>query len=319
MRTYVECVPCFLRQTLEALRVVASEPSVHERVMRETLRLAAGMRFDLPPPWMGQQIHRLVRRACGDADPYREAKRRSNAAALRLYPRLKAHVDGSKDPFATAVVLAIAGNVIDMGCTADLSDEDVRLAIHEAFTEPADLQNVEALRRAMAEAKDILYLADNAGEIVFDRLLIEHMPVDRTTLVVRGRPILNDATREDAEAAGLTDMVEVIDSGTDVPGTILDQCPAAFRERFDLADLIVAKGQGNYETLSTERLHGDQRMFFLLKVKCAVVARDLGCRMGQAIVRECRGVPERGEIEPVDDFIDLRVFNVTDYSSSLAP
>ncbi len=284
MRTYLECVPCFLRQALDASRSVTSDPAVHEKVVRETLRLASRMRFDVSPPWMGQRIHRLLREATGDPDPYREAKRRSNAVAMELYPELKKRVAASADPFATAVHLAIAGNVIDLGCKADLHDGDVHRAIEEALAAPINLREIHAIRQAIREAKAILYLADNAGEIVLDRLLIECMPTERTTLVVRGRPIINDATREDAEAAGLTDLVEVIDNGTDVPGTILNQCSAAFRRRFENADLILAKGQGNYETLNQERLDGGQEMFFLLKAKCAVIARDLGCRTGEMVV-----------------------------------
>lgn len=302
MRTYLECVPCFLRQALEASRAVTSDPSVHEKVVRETLRLAAGMDFDHPPPWMGQRIHRLLRQVTGNSDPYRDAKRRSNAAALELYPGLKERVAASADPFATAVHLAIAGNVIDLGCKVDLDDGDVHRAIEEAMTTPVDLHEVDALRRTIRNAEAILYLADNAGEIVFDRLLIESMPMDRTVLVVRGQPIINDATREDAEAAGLTGLVEVIDNGADVPGTILDRCSAVFRRRFENADLIIAKGQGNYETLSQECLGGSRATFFLLKVKCAVVARDLGCRMGEMVVRRHQSVPRSSTASFHEDF-----------------
>lgn len=292
MRTYLECVPCFLRQALEASHAVTSDPIVHEKVVRETLRLAAGMSFNHPPPWMGQRIHRLLREVTGNWDPYREAKRRSNAAALELYPGLKEQVAASADPFAAAVHLAIAGNVIDLGCKADLHNGDVQRAIEEAMTAPVASHEIDALRQAIREAEAILYLADNAGEIVFDRLLIESMPTDRITLVVRGQPIINDATRADAEAAGLTGLVEVIDSGADVPGTILDQCSVAFRRRFEEADLIIAKGQGNYETLSQECLAAGQGMFFLLKVKCDVIARDLGCRTGEMVVRKYQAAPQ---------------------------
>jgi len=286
MRTYLECVPCLLRQALEASRSATDDPVVHEKVVREKFRLAARMPFGHPPPWMGQRIHRLLRQVTGNSDPYREAKRRSSAAALELYPGLEERVAASADPFATAVHLAIAGNVIDLGCRADPRDGDVQRAIEEAMTARVDSHEIDALRQAIRKAEAILYLADNAGEIVFDRLLIESMPPDRTTLVVRGRLVLNDATREDAEAASLADLVEVIDSGADVPGTILDQCSVAFRRRFESADLIIAKGQGNCETLSQECLDGGQALFFLLKVKCDVIATDLGCRTGEMVVRK---------------------------------
>jgi len=287
MRTYLECVPCFLRQALDASRMVTDDPAVHEHVVRETLRLVAEMPFDRSPPWMGQQIHRLLREASGNLDPYREVKRHSNAFALELYPTLKQRVGASVDRFATAVRLAIAGNVIDFGCRSRLDNNEVYQAIEDAMDPQApDLNDgaVDDLRRAIEQADGILYLADNAGEIVFDRLLIEEMPTDRITLVVRGGPVINDATREDVDAAGLTSLVTVMDNGSDVPGTILESCSSSFRTCWDRCDLVIAKGQGNYETLCD----GDPRVFFLFKAKCPVIARDVGAKVGQMIVRRNR-------------------------------
>jgi uncharacterized protein with ATP-grasp and redox domains len=261
--------------------MVTDDPAIQERVLRRTLRLVAEMPLDRPPPWMGQQIHRLVRELSGDPNPYDRAKRHSNALALQLYPTLRQRVRESPDPFETAVRLAIAGNVIDLGCTANVSADTVNQAIDEALKAPLDRDAVHGLRQALDQARDALYLADNAGEIVFDRLLLEKAPTARIALVVRGQPVINDATREDAELAGLTSLVEVLDNGSDAPGTILETCSAEFRERFQRSDLVIAKGQGNYETLSEE----DQDIFFLLKVKCPVIARDIGCNVGQSLIR----------------------------------
>ncbi len=283
MRTYLECVPCFVRQALDASTLVTADPAVHERVLRETLRLAAEMRFDRPPPWMGQKIHQLLKEATGNPDPYRQEKERSNALALGLYPALKHQVRSSADPFAAAVRLAIAGNIIDFGCKSRITEDEVHQAIEAAMRDPIDETGLEDLRRSVEQAGDILYLADNAGEIVLDRLLLEEMPAEVVTVVVKGSPIINDATLEDAEAAGLTSLVKVIDNGSDVPGTILELCSPSFRERLASCDLVISKGQGNYETLSGL----DGRAFFLLKAKCPVIARDLGCEIGQMVV--CRG------------------------------
>jgi len=261
--------------------MVTGDPVVHERVLRETLRLVVKMPFDRPPPWMGQQIHRLLREATGNPDPYRQVKEHSNALALALYPGLKQRVQSSADPFSAAVRLAIAGNVIDFGCRTQLGDDEVHQAIEDAMSGPLDEDAVNDLRRAIDEANDILYLADNAGEIVFDRLLIEEMPMDRVTLAVRGGPAINDATREDAEVAGLTSLVAVMDNGSDVPGTILEQCSDTFRDRFARCDLVVAKGQGNYETLND----ADEKVFFLLRAKCPVIARHIGYEVGRMVVR----------------------------------
>ena len=297
MRTYLECVPCFVRQSLDASRMVTDDPVVHERVARETLRLVAEMPFDRSPPWMGQRIHKLLRDATGNPHPYREVKRHSNALALELYPTLKQRVRASVDPFAAAVRMAIAGNVIDFGCRSRLADDEVHQAIEDAMDPRApELDNgaVDDLRRAIEHAGDILYLADNAGEIVFDRLLIEEMPTDRITLVVRGGPVINDATREDAEAAGLSSLVPVMDNGSDVPGTILEFCSLGFRSRFEQCDFVIAKGQGNYETLGGE----DQNIFFLFKAKCPVIARAVGSEVGQMVVCQNRSQNEAGSREP---------------------
>jgi len=137
-----------------------------------------------------------------------------------------------------------------------------------------------ALAAAVEAAGNILYLGDNTGEIVLDRLPVEELPRERVTFAVRGGPIINDATREDALSTGMTDLVPVIDNGSDVPGTDLEQCSREFQEAFEAADLVIAKGQGNYETLSDNR----QSIFFLLKAKCAVIAENIGCRVGDAVI-----------------------------------
>jgi len=115
-------------------------------------------------------------------------------------------------------------------------------------------------------------------------LLIEQLPAEKVTVVVKARPVINDATMEDAKVAGLTEIVEVIDNGSDVPGTILESCSQTFRNRFAKADLIIAKGQGNYETLSDV----EKNIFFILKAKCSVIAKDLGCEVGEMILRKSK-------------------------------
>lgn len=292
MRTYLDCVPCFVRQALDAGRMITDDEAVHEAVLRETLRLAADMPFNRPPPWMGQRIHRMLRERTGNSDPYAQAKRDANRLALELYPGLAERVARSTDPFTTAVRLAIAGNIIDLGVKSELDHGDVHRSIEHALEDSADPEAIQELRERVAGAREILYLADNAGEIVFDRLLIEQLPIERVTVVVKGSPVINDATRGDAEAAGLVDLVEVIDNGSDVPGTILELCAPAFRERFDRADLVIAKGQGNYETLSEAPARNGRKVFFLLKVKCGVIARNLGCPLGRVMV--CHDGSSRG-------------------------
>jgi len=282
VRTYAECIPCFLRQALEAARMASPDEAVHERVVREVARAAGSMEMRSTPPEMAQVIHRAVREASGVTDPYRELKSRSNRAALSVYPRLARDVAAAGDPFEAALRFAIVGNIIDCGTGNHIPPEALDREIEAAWRPKLDTGRVGALRSKLEEAGRVLYLGDNAGEIVFDRLLLEQIDPSRVTFVVRGAPVLNDATIEDAAAAGLTEMIEVIANGSDAPGTILSDCSAAFVKRFRDADLVIAKGQGNFESLERE----PGRVFFVLQAKCPVIARDLGCEVGDFIVTD---------------------------------
>jgi damage-control phosphatase, subfamily I len=249
MRTFFDCIPCFVRQTLDSVRRATDDETVHEQVLRETLRTLSEMNLRDSPPAMGHKIHRFIRERVGESDPYREMKDESNQLALEVYPALKSRVEYSADPLDTAVRLAIAGNIMDVAVKGDVGQMDVHEAIEDALAGSLD-GDLDEFAKAVSTADSILYLADNAGEIVLDRLLIERLPIERVTVAVRGGPIINDATMVDARVAGITELVAVIDNGADVPGTILDECSAVFRRRFNEADLVIAKGQGNYETLS---------------------------------------------------------------------
>jgi hypothetical protein len=197
-----------------------------------------------------------------------------------MYPELKQRIETSTDPLETANRLAIAGNVIDFGVNSTIESSQVERTIAESLTDPFDRESLEMFKHAVSQAEEILYLGDNAGEIVFDRLLIEQLPREKITFVVKGGPILNDAVIEDAQIVGLMDMVDVIDNGSDAPGTILESCSETFRRRFDRSDLIIAKGQGNYETLSDV----DKNIFFLVRPKCSVLAQHLGREIGSLVL-----------------------------------
>jgi uncharacterized protein with ATP-grasp and redox domains len=281
MRTYLDCISCIIRQSLDAVRLITDDETAHEQVLREVLRVTSTADLLQTPPAMGQEIHRIIRQLTEIDDPYRKMKKRFNTSALALYPKLQQIVAESKDPLETAVRLAIAGNIIDLGVKSSLKTLDVDKTIDEVLIAELDMATFEDFKKESATATSILYLGDNAGEIVFDRVLIEQLGPDKIIFVVRGEPVINDATMEDAQATGLTNVVRVIDNGDDAPGTILKSCSEEFRHCFEEADLIIAKGQGNYETLSDI----DKNIFFLLTAKCPVIARDLVCDVGEMILR----------------------------------
>ena len=293
MRTYFDCIPCFIRQALDAVRLATDDKEVHKQVLREVLSLVGKMDFETSPPAMAQKIHRIIKQLAETNDPYKQAKQRFNEFALELSPKFQNMIACSAKPFETAVRLAIAGNIIDLGAKCSLKLSEAEEIIGQSLTEPFDSADLNDFQQATEDAKDILYLADNAGEIVFDRFLIEQIGPDKITLVVKGAPVINDATIDDAKAAGLFDMVKTIDNGNDAPGTILESCCEEFRQRFDRADLIIAKGQGNFETLSDV----DKNLFFILRVKCPVIAEHLDCPIGTLVLRKNKITKRRQLIE----------------------
>lgn len=280
MNTCLDCLPCIFRQTLDAARRVSDNPTLHEQVARQVAQWIQTADLKQSPPVMAQRLHHFLRGLTGIVDPYAEAKARDNALALSLLPTLRERLAVSADPFTLAVRLAIAGNLIDLGPKSDLTVEEVVSSIKQVEEVPFS-GNVAALRQQASAANQILYLADNAGEIVLDRLLIEALGLNRVTVAVRGAPIINDATCEDAQVAGLTELVKVISNGSDVPGTLLESCSPEFCEHFEKADLVISKGQGNFETLSDAK----RDICFLFKVKCPVIAKNVSLPLGtQALV-----------------------------------
>ena len=280
MKTYFDCIPCFIRQTVEAARIATSDQKLQEKILREVLRAVSKMNLSKSPPVMMQYMYRLIREISGSQDPYKKLKDSFNKLALDIYPDLSDRVKKASDPFEAAVRFAIAGNIIDSGAVHNLNKSYIIETIEQAMSQKLS-RNIEKMRIAINSANKILYLGDNTGEIVFDKLLIEQLPLDRVTFVVRGYPVINDATMIDAKVTGMTDLVEVIDNGSDAPGTVLEDCSEEFIQHFSDADLIIAKGQGNYETLSST----DKSIFFILKAKCPVIAKNISCEIGSLIIK----------------------------------
>jgi uncharacterized protein with ATP-grasp and redox domains len=287
MQTYLECIPCFVRQAYDALRQVTDDEALMHRALQRVLVEAAAFKMDLSPPEMAQTIHRIIREESGSLDPYASIKAHSNAVALRLLEEAQPLVDGAADPFAMAVRFSIAGNIMDFALTSKMDDLDLVSLEKKALHKTLDDVAVETLRQAVLKAESILVLGDNAGEIVFDRLLVEQMGHAEVAYAVKGSPVINDATREDARVAGMDQLAEIIDTGNDAPGILLNQCAAPFLEWFNRADLVIAKGQANYETLS----RASRPLFFLTQVKCPVIGRDLNQSVGSWVVQYHSGEP----------------------------
>lgn len=277
LQTYFDCFPCFIDQALRAGRMATDDERKIKRLLDEVGMMLKDIRLESTPPETARLIYQKVKKITGKSDPYRKIKKENTAKALTLYPSLKRTVEASSDRLLAAIRLAIAGNVMDFGASKDF---DIEAEINEIFQRKFAILDSTEFREYLDKSEEVLFIADNAGECVFDRLLIEEMK-KRVTYVVRGVPVVNDATYEDAVQAGLDKVALIMPSGTDAPGTILATCSQEFRRIYDRSSFIISKGQGNYEALCDEK----RPIFFFLKAKCEVIAKDVGVNQGDIVLK----------------------------------
>lgn len=282
MNITLECMPCFVRHTLEVLQQFSQDDSLNERVMRNVLSQMSNLDYRLSPPEFAAEIHAFIRQQLSCDDPYAEIKFNSNQLAEKLVAGLEGKMKSSADPLRSAVLYSIAGNIIDSGVSAVTPFAEIVKSVEMAELEKPAIDDFARFKKSLAKAKTILILGDNAGEVFFDRLLLQNLSGEKKVLyAVKAGAILNDATRVDAESAGLGEFAEIIDNGTRFPGTPLGQVSPEFREAFAAADLIISKGQANFETLSH---YPDPRIFFLLRAKCEVIAGKIGVPKGSFVI-----------------------------------
>jgi len=278
MRTFLDCYTCFLRQALDAACNAGADDALQERIIKKVLLLLAETPITSKPPEISELVQQILRTELNDPDPYLALKQSSTQEALALLPWLREVIQNSPDRLETALQLCAAGNIIDFGAARDFNLPEV---IEQVLSADFGIYDLEEIKKGLASANTILFLADNAGETVFDKLLIEQIkkPV---LYAVKSSPVLNDATRADAISAGLDQVAAIIETGTAIPGASLEKSTPEFRSLFNSADLIISKGQGNYEMLS----ENPQPIFFLLKAKCAIIATDLQVPLGSFVIKK---------------------------------
>jgi len=277
MKTYRDCIPCFMQQTLRTGRLATTDEHVIKQLLDATGDMVKHLDMCQTPAEVGEIIYGNIRKITGVNDPYHKIKAQSIAEAKSLVPMLNKILDQSNDRLSAAVRMAIAGNIIDFGMSKTFNlNDDVHRILHQDFAH----LDMEAFRHHLSNAKSILYIGDNAGESVFDGILIREMN-KKTYYAVREVPVINDVVRQDAIDSGLGEICEIISSGSHAPGTILSGCTKAFNELFEQADLVISKGQGNYEGLSDVK----RPLFFMLKAKCPVIARDLGVNENDILLK----------------------------------
>ena len=278
MKLTLDCLPCLLRQSLEAARLTAMDNHHEQAIMDAALALLSDYKRYTTSPQLARAIHRQVKQITGSADPYRAIKHEHIRAALELYDQARARVLASDNPLLIAIKAAAAGNLIDAAIYRDI---EIGQAILNRLDLPMAICDLDELACRLREAKTVLIIGDNAGESVFDRLLAEQLKPATVYYAVKSQPIINDATLEDARLSGLESCARLVESGCDSPGTILEDITPAFADLLWHADIVISKGQGNYEGMSDI----PRDIFFLLKAKCPLVAGHFGVPLGSDIFR----------------------------------
>lgn len=277
MEICFDCLPCFLRQVLDASRLATSRTEVQAKIMKETAKLISDYEKFRYSPEIGRAMHQIVKKHTGVLDPYKDIKSENIRNALEIYPSLKRFLFKKAERLYWALKIAATGNIIDSAIYNDINiEESVIKELEKEFT----VCDVDRLENEIKRAKSILIIGDNAGETIFDRILIEDFLYLDIIYAVRSEPIINDATIEDARASGLGQCTRLISTGCNAPGLILDECSEEFINIFNNSDIVICKGQGNYETLSEQR-----GLFFLLKAKCPVISEKLGVSVNDYVFK----------------------------------
>ena len=281
MKTYFECYPCFVRQVVNTAKMATTNEDTQWKILREVLQTAHDFSPEMSPAQMGREIYRIIREFSGNNDPFLQIKKEFNLKAKELLPQMENLLQQSHDSFVTGVKLAAIGNIIDFGPSSEISDLQ-SFILEKLETKIIEKIGLEQFKEDINSSSSILYIADNCGEIVFDSFFINQFLSNKTVyLATRTRPVLNDITRDDLDGIYFGSNVQIIDSGTDAPGVVLDTCNAEFIDLFYKTDMIIAKGQGNYEALSEiDREH----LYNLLIAKCNVVANHIGCQQGDLVL-----------------------------------
>jgi uncharacterized protein with ATP-grasp and redox domains len=287
VKTYLECVPCIIKQAISTLRISGCSDKTGRKVIAEVIKRLKNIDYDLSPAANSEIAYVAFREITGIKDPYNDLKRKYNRLALNVYPELEKLVNASKDRLYMAAKAAIAGNIIDFGIDIKKAITlDLKNIIRDLPQMNLAVDDYGKFKELLKHSINILYISDNAGEMVFDKVFIKELVrLDKkVVLTVKSDPIINDATMEDAAEVNFNGLARVIGTGNNNIGINLDNSSDVFLEEFKKADLIVAKGQGNFETL--DGVSAD--IFFLLKAKCESIARELGVRHLDIVFAEGR-------------------------------
>lgn len=269
MKTKLDCIPCIQRQILEAARIVTRDEEAQENILRKVLKKLEEIKWNDSQLTLTKKLYDILVKETGNSDPYREIKKRSNREALELYPKLKNIINNYNEKTEIAIKMAIAGNIIDFGSAVY---RDINKSLNNALSAKIDSKTYKSFLEELYSSDNILYFADNCGEIVFDKLLIEHL--NKIVFVVKKFPILNDATVEDAYEVSIDklDNVEIIE---------MDVGDNVNNIRKIKPSITVSKCQANYGALSEV-----EGIYFMLIAKCDIIANELGVPLGSVVFKK---------------------------------
>jgi uncharacterized protein with ATP-grasp and redox domains len=265
--------------------MVGVDEETQKESMREAMKALVGLDFSDAPALIATRAIRAAERLYPGVDPFERVKRETTAEALGLYESIKPGAMelmaamGPVDRLKYCAKLGAAGNIIDFGISSDF---DLEATLKETMEGDLAIDCSKELHEAITRAKTFLLVSDNAGEIVFDRFLLDEvLRLGKQVYVsVKSGPVLNDAVRSDAEAAGIADPIKVIETGSASLGVIYRECSREFMEIFRDAGVVLSKGQANYETLDD----APRDVFFILRAKCPVLARPIGVATGSSVL-----------------------------------
>lgn len=278
MNLELDCIPCIVNSFIRLIKLEKLPHRVQEETLRKLLRLVAEADYEKSPPVLGKEMHKMIRKQLNRTDPYEDLKEKNNKMMLDMYTEFEEMIEQSSNPFNMAMRLAIAGNVIDFGPQEQL---DIFETVHKVVHSTLAIDDSKFLEKDLKKANSLLYIGDNCGEIVLDKLFLETINFPNTYFAVRSGPVINDATIEDAKMVGIDKIAKVISTGDDAPGVVLDLCSDEFKKIFQKSDLIISKGQGNLEGL----IDVNQNIYFLLVTKCDLVGNLISTEKGDFVVK----------------------------------
>lgn len=286
MKISVECLPCLVNQATRLVKThLKNDDAAQLSLIKKVMQEISISDDQVSAPYLAHRMLRLLKDALQDPDPYRGEKLYYNSEMLKLEEEFSDLIKSSDDRLETAIKLAAAGNIIDFGPGHDLTRNRVLKVIRQTLAGDFHQETFALLKTDLANARKILYLGDNAGEIVFDKLFIRTLKEAYPNLAIdfatRGSAVLNDVTEEDAYYVGMDVYARIINNGTDIPGTVLEYCSEDFKRVFDNADLIIAKGQGNFESLYGS---GRSHLYYIFLCKCHLFVERFGARQNEVIL-----------------------------------